>query len=439
MWRPGHRIAPVQVAGIASGASADIARPTQYPDGDRLLCGPDRPVTVEIPSTSGSNKRVIAERVVLVCQRASSSGLPGYLESAFAGQGRVVTVADASIGLVRRGWSILRTAHPSRARWYRRRELYDYYSVAAWKRNTRINGRLVDRALMRGGKILQVGGLYAPHPRFRELEYYLFFTYTMKLAEADGYSPWIVPLAERQAFISLETDLYRHAAHIFVAADFVKQNLVSEYSVPPDRISVVGMGVNDWYAAHMGEWPRPISRRCLFVGFTWALKGGPDVIRAFQLARQQIPDLELTIIGPKPSEDMDVPGVTVLGEVLDKGVLLRHYRSSDLFILPSRCDSFGFVFLEAMSQGLVCIGSRLNAMPEIIEDGRTGFIVEPGNAEQIAELIVDTYRNPARMREMGERARDRVVQRFTWNRVADAVGRVLFTPAPAAVDASAFK
>lgn len=336
-------------------------------------------------------------------------------------------VADFDASRARRLWSLLRTAHPNKKRWFRRREVFDFYSLAAWHRNTRTNGRLVDRALANGGKILQVGGLYFPHPRYAEMEYYLFFTYTMKLALADRYSPWIVEPREREAFIALETQLYQHAAHIFVAADFVKRNLVEEYSLSPERVSVVGMGVNNWYLQNMEGWPRAQTKRCLFVGFTWEIKGGPDVLRAFSLARKIIPDLELTIIGPTPSAAMEAEGVTLVGPVIDNRVLLEHYRSADLFILPSRCDSFGFVFLEAMTQGLVCIGSNLNAMPEIIEDGKTGFIVEPADPEGIARLIVDFYRTPHRKHEMGARARNRVQQHYTWSRVAAAISGAAFS------------
>jgi glycosyltransferase involved in cell wall biosynthesis len=55
--------------------------------------------------------------------------------------------------------------------------------------------------------------------------------------------------------------------------------------------------------------------------------------------------------------------------------LINLYRQSDLLVMPSLRDSFGFVFLEAMIQGVPCIGTNINAMPEIIEDAKTGYIV----------------------------------------------------------------
>ncbi len=361
-------------------------------------------------------------RLLLISQRGSSSGLPEHLAQGFRGSGYEVDVVDAHSLRLRRFLSAVRTFTPSKKKWHRMREMDQFYSVEAWLRNTYVNGKLLDQRLTPGDKILQVGGLYYPHPRFRELQYFLFFTYTMKLALKDGYSPWIVEAEDVGVFIKMETELYRHAQHIFVSAQFVKDNLVSEYRIASTDITVVGMGVDEFYTKNMQRAASPeLTRKCLFVGFTWELKGGPDVIRAFAQAREAIPDIELLIVGPPPSVDMRGPGVKAMGPIRDRASLLKLYRDADLFLLPSRCDSWGFVFLEAMTQGVVCVGSTLNAMPEIIEDGVTGYLAAPGDHEQLAQLIVDFYQNPRRKGMMGAAARSRVSERFTWPHVINAI------------------
>jgi len=337
-----------------------------------------------------------------------------------------VAFADAHAGRWQRFRSLSRSFALGKERWHRRRERLDYYSLQAFRRNTQRNGTLLDQAFEPGAKVLQIGGLYHPHPRFKELEYYLFFTYTMKLALQDGYSPWIIQSHEQEAFLELETELYQHATRIFVASGFVKQNLIDDYGVIPERISVVGMGVDEFYLHNMNAAQSDnLTRSCLFVGYTFELKGGPDVLRAFQLARQEIPDLQLRIVGPRASAQLRGPGVTALGPVRDKRRLLEYYREADLFLLPSRCDSFGFVFLEAMTQGTVCIGSTLNAMPEIIKDGETGFLVRPGDYRRMAELIIAFHADARQKKEMGERARARVRDNFTWARVTEAMARAM--------------
>lgn len=365
-------------------------------------------------------------QLVLVTQRRSSSGLPVYLEQEFAAQGwepAMVDWCESSFAVVS---GLLRSVQPTKEGWHRKRERTEFYSLAAWERNTRRNGQRLERTLKAGGKVLQIGGLYAPHPDFRRMEYYLFFTYTMKLAFQDGISPWVPEAAERNGFVERETALYRHARHIFVSAGFVKDHLIAEYGIAADRITVVGMGVNDFYLQNAAA-PRGGTRRhCLFAGFTWELKGGPDVLAAFALARRTLPDLRLTIGGPQPRAEMHAPGVTVVGPVRDRQAMLELYRSADLFLLPSRCDSFGFVFLEAMTQGLVCVGSTLNAMPEIVDAGATGFTVEPGDVEGLARTIIDFYGRPEAQRQsMGERGLARVRDRFTWQSTVRAMARII--------------
>lgn len=259
------------------------------------------------------------------------------------------------------------------------------------------------------------------------MEYYLFFTYTMKLAFQDGYSRWVPEHGQRKGFVELEQRLYAEAAHIFVSADFVRRHLIADYGIPAGRITVVGMGLDDFFINNMRQQlPAAPTKRCLFVGYTFELKGGPDALKGFAIARKQMPELELIIVGPNHTPEMEMEGVRYMGAVTDRKALLEQYRSADLFLLPSRCDSFGFVFLEAMTQGLACIGTRLNAMPEIIGDGEAGYLVEPGDHEGIAEAILDFYRRPETRMEMGRRARERVLDRFTWPRVVGAIDAVMF-------------
>lgn len=364
----------------------------------------------------------------MITQINSSSGLPVYLGNSLAARGHGISYIDTDSCLFNKLRVLIQSFHPDKKKWFRRRAMLGTYSVAAWQRNTRLNGKLLDRVCQPHDKVLQIGGLFAPHPRLSGVEYYLFFTYTMKLAFRDGHSPWVPAPHERSRVVELEKNLYAGARHIFVSAEFVRRHLIGEYRIPADRISVVGMGVDDFFIRNMRlSLPSRPSRKCLFVGYTFHLKGGPDVLRAFALARRQLPDLELIIIGPDKTDEMDQEGVRHVGSVKNREELLEYYRSADLFLLPSRCDSFGFVFLEAMSQGLTCIGSSINAMPEIIADGETGFVVDPGDHHSLAGRIVQFYADPRLRVAMGQRARERVLERFTWPRVVEAMETIMFT------------
>ncbi len=102
--------------------------------------------------------------------------------------------------------------------------------------------------------------------------------------------------------------------------------------------------------------------------------------------------------------------------------LLAEYRAADLFVLASRVahdgdrDGLPNVLMEAQSQGLPCVSTRVSAIPELIEHDRTGILVEPEAPQQLAEALAALIADPARRLALGAAARSRVVERFALER-----------------------
>jgi len=103
--------------------------------------------------------------------------------------------------------------------------------------------------------------------------------------------------------------------------------------------------------------------------------------------------------------------VTFLGG-LDEGALQREYERCTAFVMPSRDEGFGFVFVEAMRAARACVGSR-GAASEIIVDGDTGLLVEPGDRAQLLDSITRILRDRPATAAMGARGRARFLQQFT--------------------------
>ena len=99
--------------------------------------------------------------------------------------------------------------------------------------------------------------------------------------------------------------------------------------------------------------------------------------------------------------------------------VLRQYRAADLFIHPSRIardgdrDGLPNVLLEAASQSLACIASRVSGIPELVDDGVTGRLVAPDDPAVLAAAIAELIRDPARRRALGEAGYARVREGFT--------------------------
>jgi glycosyltransferase involved in cell wall biosynthesis len=104
---------------------------------------------------------------------------------------------------------------------------------------------------------------------------------------------------------------------------------------------------------------------------------------------------------------------------LAQGDILALYRGADLFALASRVardgdrDGLPNVLAEAQSQGLACVATAVSAIPELIEDGRTGLLDAPENPQALADALASLIRDPARRRALGNAGRLRVTEKFT--------------------------
>ena len=103
--------------------------------------------------------------------------------------------------------------------------------------------------------------------------------------------------------------------------------------------------------------------------------------------------------------------VRVTGPV-GAGALAALYRQCAFFVMPSRDEGFGLVFLEAMRAGKACIGG-VGAATEVIEDGVTGFVVNPGAPEEVLEAMLRLFREPETRERMGRAGAVRVAREFT--------------------------
>ena len=97
----------------------------------------------------------------------------------------------------------------------------------------------------------------------------------------------------------------------------------------------------------------------------------------------------------------------------------RYLLGSDFAVFPSRYEPFGIVALEAMACGLPVVVSRAGGWCEAVDDGVTGFVVEPGDVESLEQAMETVIRlGNDRRREMGRRARKTVQERFSADRIA---------------------
>jgi glycosyltransferase involved in cell wall biosynthesis len=181
---------------------------------------------------------------------------------------------------------------------------------------------------------------------------------------------------------------------------------------------------------------RGAQRRLLLIGRDPHTKGADLVLKALAVLRRNLgPQVSLTIAGP-PSWPwpFDVPeGVDFRGPV-SRDEVAALMNSHDLFVMPSRLEGFGIAFVEALSRGLPCVGRRAFAMPEIIQEGIGGALVDSDDIDALAATIADALADDG-LYERCANGVGRVREHYTWNRAAAEIraasARVLAPERPA--------
>jgi glycosyltransferase involved in cell wall biosynthesis len=152
-----------------------------------------------------------------------------------------------------------------------------------------------------------------------------------------------------------------------------------------------------------------------------------DLVQAAAILRRSIPEVRVRIVGEGPEgarlralhRTLDLADtVSFLGEV-SRHALAVEYRSADVFCLPTVQEGFGIVFAEAMIAGLPVVASRIAAVPEIVEDRRTGLLVNPRSPDELAMALETLLLNEGLRVRLGDAGMNRV-QRFDLEPVARA-------------------
>jgi glycosyltransferase involved in cell wall biosynthesis len=97
----------------------------------------------------------------------------------------------------------------------------------------------------------------------------------------------------------------------------------------------------------------------------------------------------------------------------------RFYQQADIFTLPSHAENLPYSLLEAMAVGLPVVTTPVGGIPELVEDGREGFLIQPGDDQELAERILYLLRNPQLREELGRNARWRIQKQYSPEKIAE--------------------
>lgn len=206
---------------------------------------------------------------------------------------------------------------------------------------------------------------------------------------------------------------YGRARHIVAWSEWARDGLVDEYGVAPDRVTVIAPGVNVEQWKRLGSPPDDAVVRILFVGGDLVRKGAPmllDVVRRL-LRDDSLPPFELHMVTTGELEPE--PGIVVhRGMKPNSADLIALYHSSHIFCLPTLGDCLPMVLAEAGEVGLAVVSTDVGAIREIVDDERTGLLIDVGDADGLEASLRRLITDPALRSRLGASAHQLVREHF---------------------------
>lgn len=240
----------------------------------------------------------------------------------------------------------------------------------------------------------------------------------------------------------MEEALLRHARRIVANTHATVRALHQVYHLldKTESIQVIPYGIEAVDEQKIRPFPYhqpPTTLTVLYVGRLEKRKGIQDLFAAIPTVLRRLSNVEFLIAGADNSEadgfrrktGLSYPDyfrkrhpewtakVHFLGEVSEEK-LHSLYQNCHLFVAPSLYESFGLIYLEAMNYAKPVIGCRAGGIPEVVDDGVTGRLVDPESPQQLAEAILTLLESPRLLYEYGIAGRQRLLDRFTYLHMA---------------------
>ncbi len=218
-------------------------------------------------------------------------------------------------------------------------------------------------------------------------------------------------------------------SHVISIAGFTRDSLIDTYEIPEEGVSLVYQGTEvsrftpDEDRRREAETRYPLPRDAApilgSVGSFEPRKGQVVLLEAVAEIRRTLPNVHLMLVGDGPDEELLRTKVEEMS--LGENVTFFPFTSEpahvfemiDILVLSSLYkEGLPNVILEAMSMGIPVIASRMAGVPEVVIDGRTGWMVEPGDVHGLADAVVRLWKDPAVCREMGSEGRRLMEEKF---------------------------
>lgn len=222
-----------------------------------------------------------------------------------------------------------------------------------------------------------------------------------------------------------------HANGVVVLSQWWKEYIQTVVGQPL-RITVIPNAPEESYFREWGMSNAIEGREgntILFVGSIGRRKGIFDILNAIPLVTREWDSASFVFLGEEEIAGEKQQVLQVCRELnLSKYVHFlgwvtgdekrNHYQRADIFTLPSHAENLPFSLLEAMAMGLPVVTTPVGGIPEVVEEGRSGYLIQPGNEQELAERILRLLKNPLLREELGRNARLRMQENYSPEKIA---------------------
>ena len=224
----------------------------------------------------------------------------------------------------------------------------------------------------------------------------------------------------------------RYADAIVAISRFSRRQLVQDLGADPHKIHVIYCGVSDFYQPDSGgtgllaHSSLANNQIVLFVGGLKPRKNLDFLLTIFRQVSVAVPQARLVLGGDGEergrlealARQLGIGDLVYFAGFLSEEEKLAWLNAATVFVSPSRLEGFGMNVAEAMACGKPAVVSAAGALPEVVEDGVTGYVVPLDDKEGFVTAIVRLLRDPALARKLGAAGQRRVRERFSWDRAA---------------------
>jgi N-acetyl-alpha-D-glucosaminyl L-malate synthase BshA len=211
-------------------------------------------------------------------------------------------------------------------------------------------------------------------------------------------------------------------------SEFLKNRTVEDFNVPAHRIRVIPNFIDpevfrrDKEPCHRATLAPQGEKIIMHISNFRPVKRIPDVVEIFARIQEKVP-ARLVFVGDGPERPRGQEKARELG-IQDRVLFLGKHQSvdellacADLFLLPSKNESFGLAALEALACGVPVVGSNMGGLPEVVVHGETGYLFPMGEVDAMAAAGIDLLKDEAEWKRVSAAGRADAVERFSNGRI----------------------